>query len=36
MTELGWNSRSTAPRSCSVGGRKGTKPQGVGPHRQAK
>lgn len=29
MTELGWNTQSTAPNSCSVGERKGTKPLGV-------
>jgi hypothetical protein len=29
MTELGWNTQSTAPGSCSVGERKGTKPLGV-------
>jgi hypothetical protein len=29
MTELGWNTQSTAPHSCSVGSRKGTKPLGV-------
>jgi hypothetical protein len=35
MTELGWNTQSTAPRSCSVGERKGTKPLGVSEEQQA-
>jgi hypothetical protein len=35
MTELGWNTQSTAPNSCSIGGRKGTKPLGVTEAQQA-
>ena len=35
MTELGWNTQSTAPSSCSVGERKGTKPLGVTEEQQA-
>jgi len=34
MTELGWNTQSTAPGSCSVGERKGTKPLGVSEAQQ--
>jgi hypothetical protein len=36
MTELGWNTQSTAPNSCSVGKWKGTKPLGVSEEEQAK
>jgi len=36
MTELGWNTQSTAPNSCSVGKWKGTKPLGVGEDEQAR
>jgi polysaccharide biosynthesis protein PslG len=35
MTELGWNTQSTAPTSCSVGERKGTKPLGVTEEQQS-
>ncbi|MGI8781893.1 MAG: hypothetical protein ACR2L8_17300 [Solirubrobacteraceae bacterium] len=35
MTELGWNTQSTAPSSCSVGMRKGSKPLGVSEGEQA-
>jgi Big-like domain-containing protein len=35
MTELGWNTQSTAPNSCSVGKWKGTKPLGVSEAQQA-
>ena len=36
MTELGWNTQSTAPHSCSVGHWKGTKPLGVSEADQAR
>ncbi len=36
MTELGWNTQSTAPSSCSVGMWKGTKPLGVSEEEQAR
>ena len=35
MTELGWSTESTAPNSCSVGEKKGTKPLGVTEEQQA-
>jgi hypothetical protein len=35
MTELGWNTQSTAPGSCPVGTKKGTKPLGVSEAQQA-
>jgi hypothetical protein len=35
MTELGWSTESTAPDSCSVGVKKGTKPLGVSEEQQA-
>jgi hypothetical protein len=35
MTELGWSTESTAPDSCSVGLRKGTKALGVTEEQQA-
>jgi hypothetical protein len=35
MTEIGWNTGSTAPFSCVDGGRAGTKPAGVTEPRQA-
>jgi len=35
MTELGWNTQSTAPSSCNVGTWKGTKPLGVDEQQQA-
>jgi Cellulase (glycosyl hydrolase family 5) len=35
MTELGWNTQTTAPRSCPVGEKKGTKPLGVTEEQQA-
>jgi Cellulase (glycosyl hydrolase family 5) len=35
MTELGWNTQSTAPNSCSTGKWKGTKPLGVSEAQQA-
>jgi hypothetical protein len=35
MTELGWNTQSTAPQSCPVGTKKGTKPLGVTEQQQA-
>ena len=36
MTELGWNTQSSAPGSCSVGMWKGTKPLGVTEEEQAR
>src|SRR5918992_1348098 len=36
MTELGWSTASTRPRSCSVGESKGRKPLGVSRKRQAR
>jgi hypothetical protein len=36
MTELGWNTQSTGPRSCSVGTWAGQKPLGVSERRQAR
>ena len=36
MTELGWNTQSTGPRSCNVGAWKGQKPLGVSRRRQAR
>jgi hypothetical protein len=36
MTELGWNTSSTAPNSCRDGGLAGTKPAGVTQAEQAK
>jgi hypothetical protein len=35
MTELGWNTQTTAPNSCPVGTKKGTKPLGVSEEQQA-
>jgi hypothetical protein len=35
MTELGWNTQTTAPHSCNVGRWKGTKPLGVTEAQQA-
>jgi hypothetical protein len=35
MTELGWNTQTTAPNSCPVGEKKGTKPLGVTEAQQA-
>ena len=35
MTELGWNTQSTAPHSCNIGSWKGTRPLGVSAARQA-
>jgi Cellulase (glycosyl hydrolase family 5)/Bacterial Ig domain len=35
MTELGWNTQSTAPGSCNVGAWKGQKPLGVTESQQA-
>jgi hypothetical protein len=35
MTELGWNTQSTAPRSCPVGEKQGIKPLGVTEEHQA-
>jgi polysaccharide biosynthesis protein PslG len=35
MTELGWNTQTTAPGSCPVGTKKGTKPLGVTEEQQA-
>jgi hypothetical protein len=35
MTEIGWSSASTKPRSCHVGARAGTKPVGVTQRQQA-
>jgi hypothetical protein len=35
MTELGWNTQSTAPNSCNVGMWAGTKPLGVSEAQQA-
>jgi hypothetical protein len=35
MTELGWSTQSTAPHSCPIGEKKGTKPLGVSEARQA-
>ena len=35
MTELGWNTQSTAAGSCPVGTKKGTKPLGVSEEQQA-
>jgi hypothetical protein len=35
MTEIGWNTASTAPFSCADGGRAGTKPAGVTESQQA-
>lgn len=35
MTEIGWNTASTAPFSCVDGGRAGTKPAGVSEPQQA-
>jgi hypothetical protein len=36
MTELGWNTSTTAPNSCKEGIWAGTKPEGVSPAAQAK
>ena len=36
MTELGWNSQSTRPRSCNTGSWAGQKPIGVSKKRQAR
>jgi hypothetical protein len=36
MTELGWNTSTTAPNSCKEGMWAGTKPEGVSPAEQAK
>ena len=36
MTELGWNTQSTGPRSCPVGAWAGQKPLGVSPKTQAR
>jgi Cellulase (glycosyl hydrolase family 5) len=35
MTELGWNTQTTAPGSCPVGTKKGTKPLGVTEEQQS-
>jgi Cellulase (glycosyl hydrolase family 5) len=35
MTELGWNTQTTAANSCPVGEKKGTKPLGVTEEQQA-
>jgi hypothetical protein len=35
MTELGWNTQTTAPGSCPVGAKKGTKPLGVTEEQQS-
>ena len=35
MTELGWNTQTTAPGSCPVGTKRGTKPLGVSEEQQA-
>jgi len=36
MTELGWNTQSTRPRSCNTGAYAGKKRIGVSPRRQAR
>jgi hypothetical protein len=36
MTELGWNTQTTAPNSCPVGEKKGTKPLGVTEEQQSR
>lgn len=35
MTELGWSTQSTEPKSCNVGAKAGTKPLGVTEAKQA-
>jgi hypothetical protein len=36
LTELGWNTQTTAPNSCPVGEKKGTKPLGVTEEEQSR